>query len=234
MSFKRPYVPHVWGRQRDQEEVERDARLEQLARAAAQAAPAGPGKIEGVRAQYRAASRAGLSKADIQRRYTNADVAIMDQHVDQMFWQMVRHELRVNAQFANEMQDIQRLYNQPQHEFLERIKNRFWAKMQEWTDDRNHVQFLKEIYRAWHAGMLRATPNPALQRALEEEADRIRRTTRDNDTTQGRVRHNGSLFGTSLPRGRESGVRPALWHALFEEDENALIPEFWEAFDAQQ
>jgi len=185
MSFKRPYVPHVWGRQRDQEEVERDARLEQLARAAAQAAPAGPGKIEGVRAQYRAASRAGLSKAEIQRRYTNADVAIMDQHVDQMFWQMVRHELRVNPQFANEMQDIQRLYNEPQHEFLERIKNRFWAKMQQWTDDRNHVQFLKEIYRAWHAGML----SPQLPR--DEDLDHVERATREL-VEQGRTGRDGA------------------------------------------
>jgi len=147
MSFKRPFVPQ-WGRQRTQAEVELDRRLEEAARRLA-----GPaiGRDEWVRAQYRAASRGGATKAQIEQRFNHSDMQIMDAHVDQMFWQMVRHELRTNPTFDMQLQFIERFYELPQHEFLLRIKTRFWALMQQWTDDRRHMAFRTEVMRAYKA-----------------------------------------------------------------------------------
>jgi len=147
MSFKRPYVP-TWGRKRTQSEVEQDERLE----AATKALIAPPvSKTEWARAQYRAASRAGLTKAQIEARYHYGDVRIMDEHVDQMFWQMVRHQLRTNPTFNMQLQFIESFYELPQHEFLHRIKTRYWAQMQKWTDDRQHQAFRTEVFRAYRA-----------------------------------------------------------------------------------
>jgi len=147
MSFKRPWVPQ-WGRQRTQAEIEQDQRLE----AASNALIAPPvSKDEWARAQYRAASRAGLTKAQIEARYNYGDVRVMDQHVDQMFWQMVRHQLRTNPTFNMQLQFIESFYELPQHEFLNRIKTRYWAQMQKWTDDRQHQAFRTEVFRAYRS-----------------------------------------------------------------------------------
>jgi len=144
MSFKRPWVPQ-WGRQRTQAEIEQDQRLE----AATKALIAPPvSKTEWARAQYRAASRAGLTKAQIEARYNYGDVRIMDEHVDQMFWQMVRHQLRTNPTFNMQLQFIESFYELPQHEFLHRIKTRYWAQMQKWTDDRQHQAFRTEVFQS--------------------------------------------------------------------------------------
>jgi len=142
MSFKRPYVP-TWGRQRTQAEIELDERLEAAAKSLA--APA-VSKTEWARAQYRAASRAGLTKAAIEARYNYGDVRIMDEHVDQMFWQMVRHQLRTNPTFNMQLEFIESFYELPQHEFLNRIKSRYWAQMQKWTDDRQHSAFGRRCF----------------------------------------------------------------------------------------
>jgi len=179
MSFKRPFVPQ-WGRVRTQAEIDQDRRLDALARELA-AAPVS--KDEWARAQYRAASRAGRTKSDIQSRYNHSDLLVMDAHVDQMFWQMVRHEMRTNPTFNQQMQFIEGFYELPQHEFLERIKNRFWALMQQWTDDKKHRQFLQEIYRAWHAAQMqleepqhlgRARRDAAAEQAYRQSADYLR------------------------------------------------------------
>jgi len=148
MSFKRPYAPHQWGRQRTQAEVDTDRRLDQLG---AQAASNVFSRDDWARAQYRAASRAGVTKAQFERTYRHSDMQVMDAHVDQMFWQMVRHELRTNPTFNMQMQFIEQFYELPQHEFLLRIKTRFWALMQQWTDDRRHMAFRTEVMRAYKA-----------------------------------------------------------------------------------
>jgi len=106
------------------------------------------GRDEWARAQYRAASRAGVTRAEFEARYSHGDMLVMDAHVDQIFWQMVRHEMRTNRKFVSQMEFIANFYELPQHEFLERIKKRYWAQMQLMTDDRSHRQFLTEIFRA--------------------------------------------------------------------------------------
>jgi len=172
MSFKRPYVP-TWGRQRTQSEIEQDERLEAIAK---DLAGAPVSKTEWARAQYRAASRAGMSKADIEARYNYGDVRIMDAHVDQMFWQMVRHQMRTNKKFQSQLEFISNFYEVPQHEFLERIKKRHWAQMQVWTDDRLHLGFLTEVLRAYRAAKDQiADVDPAndVRRQLERDAQQF-------------------------------------------------------------
>ena len=123
MSFKRPYVPHQWGRQRTQEEVELDRRLEQNAQLAAGQRL---GRDDWVKAQYRAMSRGGAkTKAYFEGHFQARDVRVMDEHVDQMFWQMVRMELRKpGSKLQKWLEFIENYYEVPQHEFLERIKKR--------------------------------------------------------------------------------------------------------------
>lgn len=149
MSFKRPYVPHQWGRQRSEEEVALDRRLDANARAASAQRL---GRDDWIKAQYRAMSRSGaMSKAYFEGHFQPSDVRVMDAHVDQMFWQMVRMELRKpGGMLAGWLEFIENFYEIPQEEFLNRIKNRYWAQMQVMTDDRNHRKFLQEVYRAWH------------------------------------------------------------------------------------
>ena len=104
----------------------------------------------------------------------------MDAHVDQMFWQMVRHEMRTNPNFVSQMEFIESFYEVPQYEFLERIKKRYWAQMQKWTDDRRHQGFLNEVFRAWRAAKAEIYDvDPAhdaerhRQRLLQEDAERF-------------------------------------------------------------
>jgi len=143
--FKRPYVP-TWGRQRTQAEIDLDERLDRLA--AAQPAIT---KDEWARAQYRASSRAGATRQYFEGHFNHSDMVVMDAHVDQMFWQMVRHEMRTNKDFVRKLEFIEGFYEVPQHEFLERIKKRYWAQMQPMTDDPKHLRFLTEIHRAYAA-----------------------------------------------------------------------------------
>lgn len=103
------------------------------------------------RAQYRAASRAGRTKKWFQDTFQHGDMRVMDEHVAQMFWQMVREEQRTNPKFDSQMQFIASFYEMPQHEFLERLMARHWAQMQPMTDDRSHRVFLLEVFRAWRA-----------------------------------------------------------------------------------
>jgi len=230
MSFKRPFVPYV-RRQRTQAEIEQDARLDALARELA-ASNMGPGKIEGVRAQYRAASRAGLTKSEIYSRFRGSDLEIMEDHVDQIFDQMVRHEYATNPTFVRNMQFIEVHYRKDAGAFLNAIKNRFWAQMQKWTDDKKHKAFLTEIYRAWHAGQVQITPHPFAAR-LAREAN-----LPASNPDQGRRPHQ-SLFGRrGVRRQRQNHLQQSFWNALDEQTEaamqDALVPEFWAAFDAQE
>jgi len=135
-------------------------------------APVAPlvGKDEWARAQYRAASRGGASKQEMESRYSYSDLQVMDAHVDQMFWQMVRHEMRTNPKFVSQMEFIENFYEVPQHEFLERIKMRYWAQMQVLTDDRQHRRFLNEVFRAWHAAREQIEPEPLYERAQRDAA----------------------------------------------------------------
>lgn len=111
---------------------------------------------EVVRAKYRKYSRQGQPKAWLLREFNDEEIHWVDAHVDQMFWQMVRHELRTNPEFQSRLEFISDHYKVPQHEFLERIKKRHWAQMQVWTDDRQHRAFLTEVFRAWRAAKVAA------------------------------------------------------------------------------
>jgi len=155
-TFKRAYTPRVQ-RQRTAEEEDLDRRLES---AVAKLVGTPISKDDWARAQYRASSRAGADRAYFEGHYGHADMVVMDAHVDQMFWQMVRHEMRTNPKFVKQMEFIESFYELPQHEFLERIKKRHWAQMQLWTDDRSHHHFLAEIWRAYHAAQMQIEPHP--------------------------------------------------------------------------
>jgi len=189
----------------------------------------GPGKVEGVRAQYRAASRAGLTKSEIYGRYRGSDLEIMEQHVDQMFDQMVRHEYATNATFRRNMQFITGFYEKTAAQFLDAIKNRYWAQMQVWTDDKKHTAFLQEVYRAWHAGQVQITADPL--------GDHIRRGMSgpaSNPVTA--PRQTASVFGRrGVRRQRQNALQQHFWNALDDQqhalEEDAMIPEFWQAFD---
>jgi len=126
---------------------------------------------EWVRAQYRAASRGGATKAEIESRFTHSDLKVMDDHVMQMFWQMVRHEMRTNPKYNQQMQFIASFYELPEHEFLIRLARRFWAQMQRMTDDKTHGTFLQEIYRAWHAAQMQIVQSTYQDRADREAAN---------------------------------------------------------------
>jgi len=196
MSFKRPYVPHQWGRQRSAEEVELDRRLAQAA--------VGPviSRDDWARAQYRAASRGGMTKAAFEANYRHADMLVMDAHVDQMFWQMVRHELRSNPTFKMQLEFIENFYELPQHEFLLRIKTRFWALMQQWTDDRRHLAFRTEVMRAYKAAK-----------------DQIEDVDPANDERRAQAAYLDRYVRQQMARG--------VYRA-----ENAVVDEMWEALDA--
>jgi len=189
---------------RTQAEIDLDRRLEE---AAAQAAANVVTRDEWARAQYRAASRAGATKELIHQRYQYRDLRVMDEHVDQIFWQMVRHEMRTNATFNQQMQLIEGYYELPQHEFLERIKNRFWALMQQMTDDKKHRLFLQEIYRAWHAAMEAISPHP-----FEERAQRDARAERQ-------YRQSADALREEYFWRRRENPMESLFEALDEEDE---------------
>jgi len=229
MSFKRPYVPS-WGRQRTQEEIDLDRRLEAAEARLAVKIP----KIEWVKSQYRAASRRGLTKEDIRSRYAGEDLAVMDEHVNQMFWQMVRHEVRTNKTFVTNLQFIEEHEGTPQHEVLQRIMQRFWAKMQQWDDDKKHSGLIMEVFRAAQA---------ARGRAYERDPSRLYwYQIRPGQAPQPQnpvapPRRQRSLWAANLRgrRQRPNAVGYPLWHALDEQkqeaEESAIVPEMWEALD---
>jgi len=181
MSFKRPYVPHQWGRKRTDEEVDLDRRL---AANAQQAAGQRLSRDDWIKAQYRAMSRSGAkSKAYFEGHFQARDVRIMDEHVDQMFWQMVRMELRKpGSKLQKWLEFIESYYEVPQHEFLDRIKKRHWALMQVWTDDRDHRSFLQEVYRAWHAAQEAIAPEDPRLARIRWLAEEERRYADEQDT----------------------------------------------------
>jgi len=158
-------------RARTAEEVELDRRLEEHAKRAAETHVS---KDEWARAQYRAASRAGATIQDFEARYRHGDMMVMDAHVDQIFWQMVRMELRSNPQLQTWLEFIENFYEVPQHEFLERIKKRYWAQMQLMTDDRRHTKFVHEVFRAWRAAKEQIyDDDPASDVRRQIEADAV-------------------------------------------------------------
>lgn len=164
------YLPR---RQRTEEEVALDRRLEEQAKRAAETHVS---KDEWARAQYRAASRAGATREQFEARYRHSDMAVMEAHVDQIFWQMVRMELRSNKDFPKWLEFIENFYEVPQHEFLERIKKRYWAQMQRMTDDHRHTKFLHEVFRAWRAAkeqIYDVDPAFDVRRQLEADAQQF-------------------------------------------------------------
>lgn len=195
-----------WGipaRERTQEEIDLDRRLDEQARRVAASVV---GRDDWARAQYRASSRAGKTREWFEANFRHADMQIMDAHVDQMFWQMVRHEMRTNPRFVKQMEFIASFYEMPQHEFLEKLKKRHWAQMQMMTDDRQHSAFLMEVWRAWHAAQLQIEPHPYQARAEKHAAsERAYLQSADHLREQYRWRH------------REDPMQ-ALFDAIDEED----------------
>jgi len=180
---------------------------------------------EVIRGLYRKWSREGQTRAWMLKNVTNVDGRIdveefgwMDAHVSQMFYQMVRKLLRVAPHFGNMLDVIERASGRTQDQVLEHIRKQLWAKMQQIDDDPSHTELYKKVqqlYFTFEQQLRDATFNPS----------------------RGRPRRSGSLFEIRPPRSGPapvSGVRPHLWIALDDEEENALVPEFWDAFDAQQ
>jgi len=184
--------------------------------------PTGPigqlvGKDEWARAQYRAASRAGATKAQMESRYNHSDLVVMDAHVDQMFWQMVRHELRSNPQVTQWLEFIESYYEMPQHEFLERIKKRYWAQMQKWTDDRRHQAFLTELMRAY--------------RAAKAEIDDVDPANDERKAKEAWLKAQGEAYAARVRRERaeleRDAIEPELLYALDDEAEFHRREQVW-------
>jgi len=143
-----------------------------------------------------------MTKAAFEANYRHADMLVMDAHVDQMFWQMVRHELRSNPTFKMQLEFIENFYELPQHEFLLRIKTRYWALMQQWTDDRRHLAFRTEVMRAY--------------KAAKEQIE-------DVDPANDERRAQAAYLDRYVRQQMARGVYRA---------ENAVVDEMWEALDA--
>jgi len=175
---------------------------------------------EFIRAQYRKWSRQGQTREWMLKNITNADGRVdpeeydwMDQHVSQMFYQMVRKLLRLSPQFGHMLDFISRASERSQDEVLEHLRKQLWAKMQQIDDDRSHTELYIKLEQLYFI----------TQDALPPD-----------QPAAAPPRRRGSMFGTRPPRPRASGIEPALWTAHFEEEASAMIPEFWDAFDAQQ
>lgn len=213
MSFKRPFVPHKWGRERTQDEVDQDRRLDAIAARLA-AAQTRTSRDDWVRAQYRAASRNGLSKEGFEGRYRGADMIIMDAHVSQMFYQMVRKLLHMSPTFGQMLTSISENSGREQDDVLEHLRKMLWTKMQQIDDDPSHTLIYKHVERLHFEFM-----EQAMQRS--------------SNTSRGPPRpRSGSMFGSRFPRGREDAIQPALWNEILDDDlHNAMVPEFWQALD---
>jgi len=181
---------------------------------------------EVIRGLYRKWSREGQTREWMLKNITNMDGRIdydelnwMDDHVKQMFYQMVRKLLRMAPPFGRMLDVIERGSGKSQDQVLEHVRKQLWAKMQQIDDDSSHTEIyrkIQQLYFTFEAQLRDAAPNPV---------------------RQGPPRRSGSVFGVRPPRAGPtptSGIRPHLWIELDAEEESALIPEFWDAFDAMQ
>jgi len=178
---------------------------------------------EVIRALYRKWSREGQTRQWMLKNITNIDGTVdreelqwMDEHVSQMFYQMVRKLLRLSPHFGYMLEIIERVSGRSQAQTLEHIRKQLWAKMQTIDDDSSHTELyikVEQLYFTFDQQLRDATSNPP---------------------NRGPHRPTDSLFAARPLRRRPSGVDSHMWEAIYEEEQNALIPEFWDAFDAQQ
>lgn len=182
---------------------------------------------EVVRARYRLWSRQGQTRGWMLNNIRLHDGTIdaeelywMDQHVDQMFWQMVRKLYRDNPGWARMLEFIENFYEVPQHEMLERIKRQYWSFMQVWSDDRQHTglwQKIHELYQSARDQLVGAVATP-------ENAAELRRQ-RDQQ-----IRLNERRLRRQAQTGEYQPPVPQPWE-LDEEDE--LIPDRQQVYDRE-
>jgi len=177
---------------------------------------------EVTRALYRKWSREGQTRQWILKNITNIDGTVdaeeygwMDAHVSQMFFQMVRKLLRLSPHFGYMLEIIERVSGRSQEQTLEHIRKQLWAKMQQIDDDSSHTELYIKVEQLYFT------------------FDQQLRDQSFNPPNRGPHRPTDSLFAP-LRHRRPSGVVSEMWEAVYEEEQNALVPEFWDAFDAQQ
>jgi len=177
---------------------------------------------EVTRALYRKWSREGQTRQWMLKNITGIDgrvnaeeYAWMDDHVKQMFFQMVRKLLRLSPHFGYMLEIIERVSGRSQEDTLEHIRKQLWAKMQQIDDDRSHTELYKKVEQLYFT------------------FDQQLRDQSSNPPNRGPHRPTDSLFAPR-PRRRPSGVLSEMWEAVYDEERNALVPEFWDALDAQE
>jgi len=177
---------------------------------------------EVTRALYRQWSRQGQTREWMLKNVTNMDGRVdvdehqwMDEHVKQMFYQMVRKLLRMSPRFGEMLDLISRASGRSQEEVLEQVRRQLWAKMQQIDDDPSHTEIFINVERKYFT--------------FEQQ----QRDKTFNPPNRGPHRPTDSLFAARPRRRRPSGIDSHMWEAIYEEEQNALVPEFWDAFDAQ-
>lgn len=140
---------------------------------------------EVVRANYRAWSRQGQTRAWMLKNITNVDGRVdadeyfwMDEHVSQMFWQMVRKLLRLAPRFGQMLEFNANFYEKDQEQILEHIRKVHWASMQQIDDDRSHTVIYRHVERLYNDAkeQLRgARPTPEVEaEGRRQKAQQIR------------------------------------------------------------
>lgn len=112
---------------------------------------------EVIRALYRKWSREGQTRVWMLRNITNIDGSVdreelgwMDEHVTQMFYQMVRKLLRLAPRFGKMLDFNERFYEKSQDQILEHIRKVHWAKMQQIDDDSSHTVIFRHVERLYN------------------------------------------------------------------------------------
>jgi hypothetical protein len=112
---------------------------------------------EVIRDLYRKWSREGQTRAWMLKNITNVDGRVdqeelgwMDQHVSQMFYQMVRKLLRLSPRFGTMLDFNSRFYEKSQEQILEHVRKVLWAKMQQIDDDSSHTAIFRHIEKLYN------------------------------------------------------------------------------------
>jgi len=175
---------------------------------------------EVIRSLYRKWSREGQTRQWMLKNITDMSGEVnkeeydwMEDHVKQMFFQMVRKLLRVAPHFGYMLDIIERVSGRTQEQTLEHIRKQLWAKMQQIDDDPSHTEIYKKV--------------ESLYFTFEQQL----RDQTFNPPNRGPHRPTDSLFGAHPRRRRPSGIHSNMWEAVYDEERNALIPEFWDALD---
>jgi len=176
-----------------------------------------------VRANYRRWSREGQTREWILRNITNMDGELdrdehywMDAHVSQMFDQMVRKLHSESQHFTEMLNQVVLGSGRTQAAVLEHIRKQLWAKMQQIDDDPSHTEIYKKV------------------KALYDKYEQEQRDATFNPANQGPVRRSNSMWNMWRQRQPPTAVAAEMWEAIYEEEQSALIPQFWDAFDEQE